>query len=505
MATGSGGARHPGAPYYEHAAVAAAAAEAASAGTTPPSATTKRCTPLGADGRPVGLPDDVQQQQKDYGMALGSVGGAGGGGGKGPGEKRKTADQGGREGAQEDYYPHPHPQYSCTRSPAAMSFYSYSPTTRAPQRFMFDDADAVGVAHADAGRHRYQPYYHRFHGPMPPYGSPAVPPTTTLPPVPVTMGGSVTPGGAAAVALMAAPLGSPLHLQGQPITPAAVSTAAAAAAAAAARVPTTTTSFPSMSSNASAKVSPREIATTNSAKISPSPTATTSHAPIKTPMGLGASAPLLTPAAVTSDHYQGRDMEALQLVEPPTFESILNFPQGALRKKRGPKKGGKKTKTNDMRICIMCGLSCPTSSNKKKRDGNDTAVVPAQNRGVCTKCDVLVWVQISTGCQIKWCKGCKNFRHWAHFGPKGWTTKCTKCREHQNAKYAEKRGTQLDGRVKNNRREKRIDSRVAEQEAARELLSLHSPRTYEALDQLGLDINEDVPPFPPSIGDEALV
>ena len=198
-------------------------------------------------------------------------------------------------------------------------------------------------------------------------------------------------------------------------------------------------------------------------------------------------------------------MEALQLVEPPTFESVLNFPQGALRKKRGPKKGGKKTKTNDMRICIMCGLSCPTSSNKKKRDGNDTAVVPAQNRGVCTKCDVLVWVQISTGCQIKWCKGCKNFRHWAHFGPKGWTTKCTKCREHQNAKYAEKRGTQLDGRVKNNRREKRIDSRVAEQEAARELLSLHSPRTYEALDQLGLDINEDVPPFPPSIGDEALV
>ena len=93
-------------------------------------------------------------------------------------------------------------------------------------------------------------------------------------------------------------------------------------------------------------------------------------------------------------------------------------------------------------------------------------------------------------------------------GPKGWTTKCTKCREHQNAKYAEKRGTQLDGRVKNSnnaKRRKRIDSRVAEQEAARELLSLHSPRTYEALDQLGLDINEDVLPFPPSIGDEASV
>ena len=56
----------------------------------------------------------------------------------------------------------------------------------------------------------------------------------------------------------------------------------------------------------------------------------------------------------------------------------------------------------------------------------------------------------------------------------------------------------------NAKRRKRIDSRVAEQEAARELLSLHSPRTYEALDQLGLDINEDVLPFPPSIGDEAL-
>ena len=133
-------------------------------------------------------------------------------------------------------------------------------------------------------------------------------------------------------------------------------------------------------SNASVKVSPRdrEIATRNSAKVSPSPTAT-SHAPIKAPMGLGASAPLLTPTAANSDHYQGHDKEALQLVDPPTFESILNFPQGALRKKRGPNKGGGKTKTNEMRICIMCGLSCPTASNKKKRDGDDTPVVPAQN------------------------------------------------------------------------------------------------------------------------------
>ena len=78
--------------------------------------------------------------------------------------------------------------------------------------------------------------------------------------------------------------------------------------------------------------------------------------------------------------------------------------------------------------------------------------------------------------------GCKHFRNWAHFGPKGWTTKCTKCREQQNANYAEKRGANIGGKVKNTkngkRRGKNIDSRVArpEQEAARELLSLHSPK-----------------------------
>ena len=37
------------------------------------------------------------------------------------------------------------------------------------------------------------------------------------------------------------------------------------------------------------------------------------------------------------------------------------------------------------------------------------AIIPTQNKGLCTLCDVNVWVVVSNGLEIKWCKGCKNF------------------------------------------------------------------------------------------------
>jgi hypothetical protein len=43
---------------------------------------------------------------------------------------------------------------------------------------------------------------------------------------------------------------------------------------------------------------------------------------------------------------------------------------------------------------------------------------------------------MSSGLEIKWCKGCKNFRPWASFGDKGLATKCVRCRERQREKYA---------------------------------------------------------------------
>ena len=100
----------------------------------------------------------------------------------------------------------------------------------------------------------------------------------------------------------------------------------------------------------------------------------------------------------------------------------------------------------------MCGQACPCSTgNKKKPNGikkdgrsstNDLqdksgyAIIPTQNKGLCTMCDVNVWVVCNSGLEIKWCKGCKNFRPWAAFGDKGLATKCLRCRERQREKYA---------------------------------------------------------------------
>ena len=201
-------------------------------------------------------------------------------------------------------------------------------------------------------------------------------------------------------------------------------------------------------------------------------------------LGNGACKPLLTPNA--GDHYQGDDMEALQLAKPPPYDSILNFPQGK-RKQYG----------SDNRLCVMCGLSFPTAvrtyplddAQKKKSNNLRSArkrgatTIPPQNKGVCTVCDVVAWKQVSTGHQLKFCKGkllrsmvasrildritltygpllmfpflnlifvgCKNFRFWATFGEKGHGTKCEKCRGHYKAKYAEQRGTRIDGRIVN--------------------------------------------------------
>merc|ERR1712161_116056 len=68
--------------------------------------------------------------------------------------------------------------------------------------------------------------------------------------------------------------------------------------------------------------------------------------------------------------------------------------------------------------------------------GSSYANIPTQNKGLCTVCDVNVWIVTASGLEIKWCKGCKNFRPWAAFGDKGLATKCGRCRERQREKYA---------------------------------------------------------------------
>ena len=112
--------------------------------------------------------------------------------------------------------------------------------------------------------------------------------------------------------------------------------------------------------------------------------------------------------------------------------------------------------------CVMCAEKRPATSetissalSEAHDKKNPPPVIPTQNKGLCTACDVVIWVIQATGKNIKWCKGCKNFRNWAAFGEKGSATKCEKCRTRQRAKYLEQR---------DELKEKRKSSAVGEDE-----------------------------------------
>jgi hypothetical protein len=201
-----------------------------------------------------------------------------------------------------------------------------------------------------------------------------------------------------------------------------------------------------------------------------------SHHPLTSPMGLPGRPPWSPhggmPPPMTSPHhhhmspldmsqskrkciplkppipskFQG-DMEKMKTAAVPEFTSLVNFPAHMSQKQAVNLPEG-------MRCCVMCGQACPCSTNNKKKpsvvngkkdtrgsvndlqDKNGYAIIPTQNKGLCTLCDVNVWVVCNSGLEIKWCKGCKNFRPWAAFGDKGLATKCLRCRERQREKYA---------------------------------------------------------------------
>ena len=137
-------------------------------------------------------------------------------------------------------------------------------------------------------------------------------------------------------------------------------------------------------------------------------------------------------------HYQGElvndfSKSKLSKVKVPGFQDLANFKGKQVLQVSSP----------GMSRCAMCGNECPTK--KIKSQGNDVGYIPPQNKGVCTNCDVLVWVVKGTELQIKWCKGCKNFRHWAAFGVKGLATKCMACRQRYRLSYQQgkKKGTDM--------------------------------------------------------------
>lgn len=172
-------------------------------------------------------------------------------------------------------------------------------------------------------------------------------------------------------------------------------------------------------------------------------------------------------------------------IKLPDFALLVNFPEHLTRGQTRGTGDCKGLAPEGKRHCVMCGQLriCSSSANRLNRstaasspppphethnptnDATITAtaassssssavhIIPRQNKGVCTACDVTVWTVLahpntpgisntttstttSPTLEIKWCKGCKNFRPWPAFGDKGLATKCARCRHRQREKYA---------------------------------------------------------------------
>ena len=131
----------------------------------------------------------------------------------------------------------------------------------------------------------------------------------------------------------------------------------------------------------------------------------------------------------------------------PSFCKLINYPEYLPQKNNIESStisdNEAKHKTNPAtKNCVMCGTCCffvGTCESKDKDNQPTTSspyIIPRQNKGLCTACDVKIWLVCDLNVTIKWCKGCKNFKQWSAFGEKSRATKCTKCRVRQKEKYA---------------------------------------------------------------------
>ena len=155
-----------------------------------------------------------------------------------------------------------------------------------------------------------------------------------------------------------------------------------------------------------------------------------------------------------------KDEEAAE-TKLPDFIQLCNYPDYI---SRGRESHGKNYAASievmGKRNCVMCGkvrvyaaVTGGKAGREKQQDHG--LVIPRQNKGLCTACDVTVWACVEMdGFKIKWCKGCKNFRPWAAFGDKSMGTKCLKCRTRQNRKYAAKTSKVLSSNNSKNKQPK---------------------------------------------------
>jgi len=140
------------------------------------------------------------------------------------------------------------------------------------------------------------------------------------------------------------------------------------------------------------------------------------------------------------------NIEKEKNVDIPAFHLLVNYPDHTPKNRSRSSIPSPDASSADggFACCVMCGEQRPCTNKSvaatmKSSKTSTAAIIPSQNKGVCTSCDVIVWAVCGTNLQIKWCKGCKNFRNWAAFGQKGMATKCEKCRTRQREKYKEQR------------------------------------------------------------------
>lgn len=110
--------------------------------------------------------------------------------------------------------------------------------------------------------------------------------------------------------------------------------------------------------------------------------------------------------------FQG-DIAKFKDAQIPEFNNLVNFP-AHMNQKQAP------NVPDGMRCCVMCGNTCPCSQGGKQKKGDKSnlvslgssknipnttgsgfAIIPTQNKGLCTLCDVNVWIVTQTGLEIK--------------------------------------------------------------------------------------------------------
>ena len=142
--------------------------------------------------------------------------------------------------------------------------------------------------------------------------------------------------------------------------------------------------------------------------------------------------------------FQG-DIDKFKNMTVPDYTFLMNFPRTVKWRRGGHEEA------DLIKQCVMCGSKEKEEELESETANNGGVFIPNQNKGLCTFCDVKVWVVRTSGLEIKWCKGCKNFRPWAAFGEKGHATKCVRCRDRQREKYASQQKEYADKGIKRKR------------------------------------------------------